>query len=230
MHLLSVISLLGTTTLLVFEVYASTKNHQITNDASNFHQLSPAGVSFQRQRSDLQPVSYMQKPTKRLHNKNRFEKKVAGLHKRDYATTLKYLRAAMNSYRKDFVTPPPVELIQLEQQLPPGPNDPIIPPPAPPTVDSLNPSPATVVYAPVSEAPSPPITQIPDLDMETPPLPQFTSIDSTTTTAVEKGNEGTESKGVVIDMEEDDYFDPEEDPDDVGPPPVVNGVPVDREE
>jgi hypothetical protein len=32
------------------------------------------------------------------------------------------------------------------------------------------------------------------------------------------------------DIEEDDEFDPEEDPDDVGDPPIVNGVAVNREE
>lgn len=33
-----------------------------------------------------------------------------------------------------------------------------------------------------------------------------------------------------MDIEEDDTFDPEEDPDDVDDPPIINGKPVEREE
>ncbi|KAI7892923.1 uncharacterized protein EV154DRAFT_561840 [Mucor mucedo] len=226
MHLSSVLTLLGTATLLVFEAYAVTKHSK----SPDTHQLNPAVISFQRRKGDLQPVSFLQRsPSKRLYHERQFNK--ASLHKRDYATTLKYLRAAMNSYRKDFVTPPPVELIQLEEQLPPT-----AAPPLP--VGSVPSSP--VAYAPVAASPMapppppvaaapalPPVTQIPELDTENPSTP---AADDATPTEAEKGAESSDTKIPVIDWEEDDIFDPEEDPSDVGPPPVVNGIPVDREE
>lgn len=210
--------MLGAATFLVFEAYAFTKHNK--NDASNSHQLNPAAISFQRQRGDLQPVSFLHKPSKRLYDKHRFQKRFEGpLTKRDYATTLKYLRAAMNSYRKDLVAPPPVELIQLQEQLPPSP---VATPPAPPTLayyPSSSLPPGALVYAPAPisllppVSPTPPVTQIPDLDTETPPLPELDG--ATPVPETEK----TSTKPPVLDMEEDDYFDPEEDPDDVGPPP-----------
>lgn len=225
MHLSSVLTLLGTATLLVLEAYAATKHSK----TSNTQQLNPAAISFQRRKGDLQPVSFLQKsPSKRLSHKRRSDQ--ALYHKRDYATTLKYLRAAMNSYRKDFVTPPPVELIQLEQQVPPPPPPTIYPPPTGSVPNIyMAPAPAAVPVTPLTPvAPAlPPVTQIPEIDTENPSTP---TVDDATATETEKGAESSDTSVPVIDWEEDDIFDPEEDPSDVGPPPVINGVPVDREE
>ncbi|KAG2237012.1 hypothetical protein BDF21DRAFT_448118 [Thamnidium elegans] len=234
MHLPTLaLSLLGVSTTLIFQTFAALNNH-LTNDASNFHQLNPASGSFQRPRGDLQPVSYLQNLRgKRLYNKSKLEKKSL-YNKRDYATTLRYLRAAMSSYRKDLVTPPPAQLIQLEQQLPPAPvAEPFFPPPAPPAVEQ-----APVGQAPTVEqtlVPELPVTPSPTSTEVTPPsLPDTssstdTALDATMTTVV-LSNGRVESIPLSVDLEEGDIFDPEEDPDDVDEPPFVNGKPVDREE
>lgn len=233
------LSLLGVSTTLIFQTLATLNNHLI-NDASNFHLHNPASGSFQRPKGDLQPVSYLQTLRgKKLYNKNKLEKK--SLHnKRDYATTLRYLRAAMSSYRKDLVTPPPAQLIQLEQQLPPDPvTYPFFPPPAPPMVEQapVYQTPA-VEQMPVPEplvAPSPTMAApLPDSEMEAAPSLDTssstdTALDATMTTVV-LSNGRVESIPISVDLEEGDIFDPEEDPDDVDEPPYVNGKPVDREE
>ncbi|GAA5811365.1 hypothetical protein MFLAVUS_004799 [Mucor flavus] len=243
MHLPTLaLSLLGVSTTLIFQTSAAL-NNRLTNDASNFHLHNPASGSFQRPRGDIQPVSYLQTLRgKRLHNKNKLEKKSL-YNKRDYATTLRYLRAAMSSYRKDLVTPPPAQLIQLEQQLPPAPvTAPFYPSPAPPMVEQ-----APIYQTPAVEqilVPEPPVSPSPtmtaevapspDSEMEAPPLLDTssstdTALDATMTTVV-LSNGRVESIPISVDLEEGDIFDPEEDPDDVDEPPYVNGKPVDREE
>lgn len=208
----------------------------------------------EQQAIDIQPVSY-----------GGINKR-SSLVKRDYATTLQYLRAAMASYRKDAVTPPSAEFVQLEQSLPPSPPPaPEAQPPSPPqaNVDSVwavatepmptPPNQQVIAPPPVPEQATPPQ----HVDAIEPPLPDWAAPPSSSpssstpdapapedeapiapeppkqevSTTPELGNESTE-KTVPIhaDIEEDDTFDPEEDPDDVDDPPIVNGVAVDREE
>ncbi|GAA5806133.1 hypothetical protein HPULCUR_011662 [Helicostylum pulchrum] len=239
MHLTTLaLSLLGVSTTLIFQTSAALNNH-LTNDASNFHQHNPASGSFQRPRGDLQPVSYLQNlGGKRLYSKNKLKRKYL-YSKRDYATTLRYLRAAMSSYRKDLVTPPPAQLIQLEQQLPPAP---VTDPPTPPVVEQV---PVYQIPA-IEQTPAPefPVTPLPtrtaeltpspDSETEASPPPETssstdTALDATMTTVV-LSNGSVESVPLSADLEEGDIFDPEEDPDDVDEPPFLNGKPVDREE
>ncbi|KAF1799385.1 hypothetical protein V8B55DRAFT_1538073 [Mucor lusitanicus] len=223
---------------------------------SVIHAASLAAVKNSREQQaavDIHPVSYGGL------------KKRSSLVKRDYATTLQYLRAAMASYRKDAVTPPSAEFVQLEQSLPPSP---------PPVTEAQPPPPAVVdpVWAVATEPmPAPPSQQViaplpaPEqanspqhVDAVEPPMPDWsTAALSPLSTAPdtsppapgeeapiapeppkeevpatpELGNESTEKTiPIHADIEEDDAFDPEEDPDDVDDPPIVNGVAVDREE
>ncbi|KAK4511331.1 uncharacterized protein ATC70_012546 [Mucor velutinosus] len=206
--------------------------------------LAAARNNNEQQAVDIYPVSYGGL------------KKRSSLAKRDYATTLQYLRAAMASYRKDAVTPPSAAFVQLEQSLPPS------PPPASEAQPVAVPPPATVdpVWAVATELmPAPPSQQViapplapeqPDpsqqLDAMTPSPPSSTPGTPTfeeeasvapeppiqeVSATPELGNESTEKTiPIHADIEEDDAFDPEEDPDDVDDPPIVNGMPVDREE
>ncbi|KAL9544402.1 hypothetical protein MBANPS3_007639 [Mucor bainieri] len=216
--------------------------------------LAAARNSYEQQAVDIHPVSYGGL------------KKRSSLVKRDYATTLQYLRAAMASYRKDAVTPPSAEFVQLEQSLAPSP-----PPPATeaqPVVAADAPPPAAVdpVWAVVTEPmPAPPNQQVmeppvapeqadppqhldaaepllPDWDATPPPSPpsplspapdapnpeeEAPSVPEPPKQEVsatpELGNESTEKTiPIHADIEEDDTFDPEEDPDDVDDPPIVN--------
>lgn len=230
----AIFTLIGATVFMVTETHASLSQQQISNVASNFNHLNPSKSIMQIQRGDLQPVAYVQtsfvqqklKDSRRLnnirpkrgrknkahpsrgrslrneHHEKKKNRKRTRHNKRDYATTLQYLKAAMESYKKDSVAPPPVQPMQLEQQFPP-------PPPTPATDE------AQVVA-----------TQ--DLESANPPLPDLTAAEP----APELGNEISESSTAPVkaDIEEDDSFDPEEDPDDVDDPPVVNGVAVQREE
>lgn len=230
----AIFTLIGATVFMVTETYASLGHQQISNAVSNFNHLNPSRSIMQIQRGDLQPVAYVQtsfvqqslKDSRRLNNvrpkrgrKNRARtsrgrslrndhheqkknRKRTRHGKRDYATTLQYLKAAMESYKKDSVTPPPVQLMQLEQQLPP-------PPPTTATDEAQ-------------------VAATQDLESANPPLPDLTATEPTP----ELGNEISESSTVPVkaDIEEDDSFDPEEDPDDVDDPPIVNGVAVQREE
>ncbi|CAO3639831.1 unnamed protein product [Mucor hiemalis] len=227
----AIFTLFGATIFTVTEVLASLTHQQISNTVSHFNHLNPTRSIMQIQRGDLQPVAYVQtsfiqqkaKKSNRLNNirskkgrknksrpsknrslrNNRHEKKKSKkksrYSKRDYATTLQYLKAAMDSYRKDSVTPPPVQLMQLEQQFPPPPTEEV-----------------------------PPVAATQDFEFVNPPLPDLTAAEPTP----ELGNEISESAPMpaAADIEEDDSFDPEEDPDDVDDPPVVNGVAVQREE
>ncbi|KAI8637609.1 hypothetical protein BD408DRAFT_424224 [Parasitella parasitica] len=181
-------------------------------------------------------------------------KKRSTLIKRDYATTLKYLRAAMASYRKDAVTPPSAAFVQLEQSLSPQPVKAAQPPPevvdpvwAVETEPMPSPSKQQVISSPATpelqgpqhlDAPEP---STPDWEASSPsPDSSSSSIDSATppeqpanekSASPELVNERKEkSLPINADIEEDDTFDPEEDPDDVDDPPIVNGVAVDREE
>lgn len=225
----SIIALLGVAMVFVSETFASSNIHQTASvgSVSSYNHLSPSKSIMQIHTGDIQPVEYLQR--RRLYNNHRSvssklthrKKRSARLFKRDYATTLQFLRAAMDSYKKDYVTPPPVQLMQLEQQLPP--------PPPPPSVVAPAPVPASVIAPealPASETPPP------DLESANPPLPDLTAGETEPAPPVELGNETTESAAAAkpADIEEDDTFDPEEDPDDVDDPPVVNGVAVEREE
>ncbi|KAG2210831.1 hypothetical protein INT46_000329 [Mucor plumbeus] len=159
------------------------------------HAVSPGGSSNKQQAVDIRPI---------FHGL----KKRTTLVKRDYATTLQYLHAAMASYRKDAVTPPSAKFAQLDQNLPPSPSS---PPPAPEQQDSQH------------------------LDSPEPPSPYLgiTPEQSSNEVAAtpESGDKSAEKAlPIKADIEEDDIFDPEEDPDDVDDPPIVNGVPVEREE
>lgn len=221
------LSLLGVTTFLILQASASLKT-QLTNDASNFHQIasSPSSNSYQRaSRGDLQPVAYHQQFQKRLfYHKHKLmdsTTRKARYSKRDYATTLKLLRAAILSYQRDLATTPSssIALSQFEQKSPaPAPvyAYPAVAPPPP-----LAPAPQAPMVAQPVAAPPPP------LNPETSPVPDPLTA---TSTMVELSNGVVEVIPVSADLEEDDVFDPEEDPDDVGPPPFVNGKPVDREE
>jgi hypothetical protein len=222
MHLFF-ITLIGTAIFMISSG-AEASSTLSKNTATNFNHLNRS-TKATLQRGDMLPVAYLHQQIKgRLYN-NMMKKRFGGKnrkdhghhHKRDYATTLQYLKAAMNSYKKDFVTPPPVELIELEQQLPSA--------AAPQYVWPAN--------LPVPEAVSPAAPV--DLEVADPPLPdlQEPEIIDPTTIAPEEGNETTESTTIIppgADIEDEDTFDPEEDPDDVDDPPVVNGVAVDREE
>lgn len=163
------------------------------------HATSSGKSSNEQQAVDIHPVSYGLK-------------KRATLVKRDYATALRYLRAAMASYRKDAVTPPSAGFVQLEQSLPPSPQLP-----------SLSPPPAPEQQEPqLLDSPEPPLPYWAD----TPEKPANEVV-----ATLELDNKNTEkSIPINADIEEDDIFDPEEDPDDVDDPPIVNGVAVDREE
>ncbi|KAL7335065.1 hypothetical protein PS15p_200602 [Mucor circinelloides] len=219
---------------------------------SLIHAASLASVKSnnEQQAVDIHPVSYGGL------------KKRSSLVKRDYATTLQYLRAAMASYRKDAVTPPSAEFVQLEQSLPPSP-PPATPPPSPPpeaAVDPVwavqtEPMPAppnqqVIAPLPAPEQPdpsqhldaiepsipdweaTPPPSSTPDVPApeEEPPVAPEPPKEEVSATP-ELGNESTEKTiPINADIEEDDTFDPEEDPDDVDDPPIVNGVAVDREE
>ncbi|KAI9361020.1 hypothetical protein BD770DRAFT_441711 [Pilaira anomala] len=224
------LSLLGVATFLILQASASLKT-QLTNDASNFHQISssPSSNSYQRaSRGDLQPVAYNQQFRKRLfYNKHKLidSTKKDRYYKRDYATTLKLLRAAILSYQRDLAASPSssIALSQFEQKSPMPPASPPVyaypavaspPPPPPPPAPQ-----APIVAQPV---PAPPL-----LNPETSPVPDPLTA---ATTTVELSNGVVEVIPVSADLEEDDVFDPEEDPDDVGPPPFVNGKPIDREE
>ncbi|CAO3650406.1 unnamed protein product [Mucor fragilis] len=224
---------------------------------SVIHAASLAAVrsSNEPQAIDIHPVSYGGL------------KKRSSLVKKDYATTLQYLRAAMASYRKDAVTPPSAEFVQLEQSLPPSPPpateaQPPPPPqanvdsvwavatepmPAPPNQQVMAPPPTPEQAVPPQHVdaieppmpdweapppPSPPPSSAPDAPVpedEAPIAPEPPKEEAAATP--ELGNESTEKTiPIHADIEEDDTFDPEEDPDDVDDPPIVNGVPVDREE
>lgn len=172
-----------------------------TSAAISFvHAASFGKSSNEQQAIDILPVSYGLK--KRIT-----------LVKRDYATTLRYLRAAMTNYRKDAVTPPSAGFVQLEQSLPPS-------------------------LPPLSSSPPPPAPEQQEsqhLDLYEPYLPNLAAPPEQpadeAATALELGNKSTEKTiPSNADIEDDDVFDPEEDPDDVDDPPIVNGVAVDREE
>ncbi|CAO0790257.1 unnamed protein product [Mucor circinelloides] len=217
------------------------------------HAASLASVKSnnEQQAVDIHPVSYGGL------------KKRSSLVKRDYATTLQYLRAAMASYRKDAVTPPSAEFVQLEQSLPPSPPPATPPSPPPPPETAVDPvwavqtepmppppNQQVITPLPASEQPDPPQ----HLDAIEPPMPDWEATPPPSSTpdvpapeeeplvapeppkeevaaTPELGNESTEKTiPINADIEEDDTFDPEEDPDDVDDPPIVNGVAVDREE
>jgi hypothetical protein len=155
------------------------------------HAVSPGGSSNKQQAVDIHPIFYDLK-------------KRTTLVKRDYATTLQYLHAAMASYRKDAVTPPSAKFAQLDQNSPPSPSS---PPPAPEQQVSQH------------------------LDSPEPPLPYLGITPNEVAATPESGDKSAEKAlPIKADIEEDDIFDPEEDPDDVDDPPIVNGVPVAREE
>lgn len=165
------------------------------------HAASFDKSSNEQQAVDILPVSYG------LKKRTTFVK-------RDYATTLRYLRAAMANYRKDAVTPPSAEFVQLEQSLPPSLPPPLSSPPPPPAPEQQEPQ---------------------HLDFSEPYLPNLAAPPEQpadeATTALELGSKSTEKTiPSNADIEDDDVFDPEEDPDDVDDPPIVNGVAVDREE
>ncbi|GAN07611.1 hypothetical protein MAM1_0168c07111 [Mucor ambiguus] len=216
--------------------------------------LAAARSNYEQQAVDIHPVSYGGL------------KKRSSLVKRDYATTLQYLRAAMASYRKDAVTPPSAEFVQLEQSLPPATEaQPVAaspPPPPPAAVDPVWAVATEPMPAPPNQqviAPPLPSEQAPQhLDATEPTVPDWeTTIPAPSplspapdslapeeeppilpeppkeevSAAPELGNESTEKTiPIHADIEEDDTFDPEEDPDDVDDPPIVNGVAVNREE
>lgn len=254
--------------LLVMNVEAipSTPNNFIVA-AANFNYLNPLQAKPEmHQPGDIQPVSYFHQhrnnrgPPRRLlfppsNRRSRFGRnKQRHHHKRDYATTLKLLKAAMIAYKKDLNTPPPVSM--MEQ--PPVPAPAPAPAPAPTAITPLPPLPPGAVLAanPImpAQAPTPvlslPVATTPEapaieeiappanLEDANPPVPDLTAgqeeeaVDMTLPPAPELGNEMTESTKPPknADMEEDDSFDPEEDPDDVDDPPIVNGIPVNREE
>ncbi|CEP16650.1 hypothetical protein [Parasitella parasitica] len=176
--------------------------------------------------------------------------------KRDYATTLKYLRAAMASYRKDAITPPSAAFVQLEQSLFPQPvqaAQPLLEVVDPVWAVETEPMPSPSNQQVISSPATPERQDAQHLDAFEPPMrnrqvspppPPDSSSSSTYDSATppeqpakEKSASpelGNERKGkslpVNADIEEDDTFDPEEDPDDVDDPPIVNGVAVNREE
>lgn len=78
----------------------------------------------------------------------------------------------------------------------------------PPTEETVTPPTEEAVSLPTEETVPPPTEETP----------------STTTESA------TTSSPAIADIEEDDTFDPEEDPDDVDDPPMVNGKPTQREE
>lgn len=250
MHLSSsIISFIGAAIFLVVatEASPSNKSHQIVAGV-NFNHLNPLQAMPQMHQDDIQPVSYLQrrdgKRRRLFSKKNRFDgnnkKKHRHHKKRDHATTLKLLRAALNNYKKDIVTPPPVELIQMEQQLQ-QPAPAAIPPPPPAVIQpQMFANPIIPVQTPTAPPPATAeVTPPANLEDANPPVPDLSSgqtvqaVDpNNTVLAPETGNEETESTKppAAADIEEDDLPDPEEDPDDVDDPPMVNGVPVYREE
>lgn len=125
------------------------------------------------------------------------------LGKRDYAAALTYLRTAIASYQQDGSTPP-AELVQLEQQLSSSP-----PPFSSPQVYS-----SPQFSSPQLYSPQQPVWDDPTMMV----------------LGAQQDYYFNPSQQQATDIEEDDEYDPEEDPDDVDDPPFVNGRPVDREE